>query len=207
MPRVKGVGRRIVLDDLQTLERVVRVGANERVCYLIPVLDGFLEPRRRQIVLAGEGAQLEVYGVFVGHGSANLKLTFDTIHAAAHTRSRTLFKGVLAGTSTFDVNGVIRITKDGHGSDAFLEERALLLSPNALANTIPSLEIEANDVKCKHAATAGPVDQEQLFYLRSRGLDERTAETLIVRGFLEHVLRQLDPVWRKRILEVVGSSL
>lgn len=192
-----GVGR-IVVDELSDSEREIRIEAGERVRYIVPVLAGVDGPRTRQIILAGEGAEVEVFGLFVGHGEAALKLTLDTVHAAPHTRSRTLFKGALAGKSVFDVNGVIRMTKDAHGADAYLEERALLLSPDASATTLPSLEIEANDVRCKHAAAAGPVDPDALFYLRSRGFSPEEAETLLVRGFLEAVLRQLPALQQKQ---------
>lgn len=197
--RAQGMGHRVVVDDLREVDRELRVGAGEHVRYIVPILVGLNEPRRRQIVLAGERAEVEVFGLFVGQGESAFRLTLDTIHAAPRTRSRTLFKGALAGKSVFDINGVIRMTKDAHGADAYLEERALLLSPDALATTIPSLEIEANDVTCKHAAAAGPVDPEALFYLRSRGLNEVDAETIIVRGFLEAVIRKLDKIWQQEV--------
>lgn len=201
-----GVGR-VVVDDLRELERVLTVSAGEKVRYLMPILEGLPEPRKRQIILDGEGASVDVFGLFLGHADAALQLTLDTIHAAPHTRSTTLFKGALAGQSVFDINGVIRMTKAAHGADAYLEERALLLSPDALATAIPSLEIEANDVKCRHAAAAGPVDPEALFYLRSRGFSVDEAEAMLVRGFLQAVLRQLPRPWQKRVERLMEKEL
>lgn len=206
-PEGKGLGYRVVVDDLHERERTLRVGSGEQVRYLVPVLEGFAEPRKRRIVLAGQGASVDVFGLFLGHADAALQLTLDTIHAAPQTRSTTLFKGALAGKSVFDINGVIRMTKVAHGADAYLEERALLLSPDALATAIPSLEIEANDVKCRHAAAAGPVDPDTLLYLRSRGLSVADAEAMLVRGFLQAVLRQLPQPWQKKVERLMEQEL
>lgn len=190
---------RIIVDDLAESERIVRVGPGERLQYFIPALHGQPEPRRRRIILEGEGAELQVRGLFLGNTGDTLALTFDIIHAASHTTSHAVFKGALIGKSVFDLDGVIHITKDGHGTDAYLEERALLLSPDARATAVPSLEIEANDVRCKHAAAAGPVDPDILFYLQSRGFSEADAETLMVRGFIDQVVRALPGDWQARV--------
>ncbi|MBI3115154.1 MAG: SufD family Fe-S cluster assembly protein [Candidatus Kerfeldbacteria bacterium] len=188
--------------------RVLTVGEGESLTYLLPIIRGIEGGRTREIRLEGAGASVNIFGLFVGQDEATLQLDLHIVHAAPNTTSRTLFKGALDGKSRMDVNGVIHIGKTAVGADAMLEERALLLSPDASASAIPSLEINTDDVKCKHAASAGPVDPEQLFYLRSRGLAESQAEALVVRGFLDPVLRRLDtPGWRESVGQVIDELI
>ncbi len=196
-----------IVDALESEEREIRVARGAHLQYLLPLTKGFAAGRTRRLVLAGDGATASILGLYVGHGQTRLRLTFNTIHEGANTVSRSLFKGVLLDRSTLDLDGVIRLESSAHGADALLEERALLLSPDAQATAIPSLEIEANDVRCKHAATAGPVDPEQLFYLRSRGLDERTAERLIVLGFFDQVIGQMPKAWQSTVRSALTKAL
>lgn len=207
MERIDVRTSQTIIDTLTDDDREIHVAAGVHLQYLLPMTEGFFEGRTRRLVLAGDGASASILGVFVGHDEAHLGLTFNTIHAGPNTVSRSLFKSVLLGKSTLDLDGVIRLEKSAHGADALLEERALLLSPDAQATAVPSLEIEANDVRCKHAATAGPVDPEQLFYLRSRGLDEAAAERTIVLGFFDQVIGQMPESWQNTIRSVLANAL
>ncbi len=147
---------RTIVDDLQTPEREIRVGTGVHLDILVPAVTGFATPRHRRLILEGDDARASVFGLYTGRGAEALRLTFDIVHAGRRTVSRTLFKGLLLGKSSLDLDGVIKIEPEAHGADALLEEHALLLSIGALATATPSLEIKANDIHCKHAATAGP---------------------------------------------------
>ena len=138
--------------------------------------------------LRGAGSESEVLGIIFGDKSESF--SFNTIqdHNAPNTRSNINFKVVLKDQSTSIYQGIIRVAKDAQKTDDFQSNKNLLLGQKAKADTIPKLEILADDVKCSHGATVGPVDREQVFYLMSRGLAAAQAEELIVGGFVRQIL-------------------
>ncbi|HJU48084.1 MAG TPA: Fe-S cluster assembly protein SufD [Gaiellaceae bacterium] len=151
---------------------------------------------RIQNDLAGEGATSRVTGAYFTDGDQHLDYDTFQEHIAPNTTSDFAFKGALRDTSTAVWRGMIRVEKDAQKTNAYQENRNLMLSPTTHAVPIPGLEIMANDVRCTHGATVGRVDREQLFYLMARGLSRGEAERLIVRGFFEDVLArvELEPV-------------
>jgi Fe-S cluster assembly protein SufD len=142
---------------------------------------------RMETKLAGPGASAKVTGAYAGAGTQHLDFDTTQEHAAEHTTSDLAFRGVLADRATAVWRGMIRVDPGAQQTDAFQECRNLLLSPKAHADAIPGLEIEANDVRCTHAAAIAQVDRDQLFYLRSRGLPEPQAKRLIIDGFLQEL--------------------
>ena len=142
-------------------------------------------------VLAGEHARSEVLGLSFGTGRQHMDSHFFQDHAAPRTTSDLLVKTALADRARASYTGQLRIAPDAPGSEAHQENRNLLLSEAARADSIPELEILTHEVQCSHAAATGPVDAAMLFYLRSRGLDERRAMNAIVEGFLEPVLARV----------------
>lgn len=189
-----------VIDTLIEPTRRVTVTAGQRLLYLMPVLGGSTAAIKREIILTGEGAEVDVIGLFLGGDHDQLNLTVDTTHAAPNTRGRTEFKAVLGGQSSLEFNGMIKILPGAQGSHDFLQQDSLLLSDGAKANAVPGLEIEANDVKASHGATAKPVDLEQKFYLMSRGLSAPQAEAMVVLGFLAPVMKRfIAAEWQKKI--------
>jgi Fe-S cluster assembly protein SufD len=151
---------------------------------------------RIQNDLAGPGATSRVTGAYFADGTQHLDYDTFQEHIAPHTTSDFAFKGALRDTASAVWRGMIRVEKDAQKTNAYQENRNLLLSPQAHADSIPGLEILANDVRCTHGATLGQVDREQLFYLMARGLSRAEAERLIVRGFFQDVLDriELEPV-------------
>ena len=139
---------------------------------------------RMETRLGGEGAEARVTGAYASH--ARQHIDFDTTqeHAAPNTTSDLAFRGVLQDRSTAVWKGNIIVDPGAQKTDAFQESRNLLLSKRAHADAIPGLEIQANDVRCTHAAAVAQVDPEQLFYLRSRGLRVEVAKRLVIEGFL-----------------------
>jgi Fe-S cluster assembly protein SufD len=159
---------------------------------------------RMETKLAGPGSEARVTGAYVGGGTQHLDFDTKQEHAAPNTVSDLAFRGVLADRSTAVWRGMIRVDPGAQQTDAFQESRNLLLSTKAHADAIPGLEIEANDVRCTHAAAVAQVDRDQLFYLRSRGLDEEAAKALIVEAFLEALVERLA---EGRVREEVSAAL
>jgi Fe-S cluster assembly protein SufD len=147
---------------------------------------------RMETRLAGEGSSARVTGAYAGNGSQHLDFDTTQEHAAPHTTSDLAFRGVLEESATAVWRGMIRVDPGAQQTDAFQESRNLLLSKSAHADAIPGLEIEANDVRCTHAAAVAQIDAEQLHYLRSHGLGEGEAKRLIIEGFLEALVERLD---------------
>ena len=154
--------------------------------------------------LAGPGATSRVTGAYFSDGTQHLDYDTFQAHLAPSTTSDFAFKGALRDTASVVWRGMIKVEKDAQRTNAYQENRNLLLSPKAHADSIPGLEIEANDVRCTHGATVGQVDREQLFYLMARGLSRGEAERLIVRGFFSDVL---DRIELEPVREALGEAL
>ena len=154
--------------------------------------------------LAGQGATSRVTGAYFADGAQHLD--YDTLqeHIAPNTTSDFAFKGALRDEATAVWRGMIRVEPDAQKTNAYQENRNLLLSKTAHADSIPGLEILANDVRCTHGATLGQVDRDQLFYLMARGLSRSEAERLIVRGFFADVLDRIEIV---PVREALGAAL
>jgi Fe-S cluster assembly protein SufD len=163
---------------------------------------------RIQNDLAGQGATSRVTGAYFTDGDQHLDYDTFQEHIAPNTTSDFAFKGALRDTSTAVWRGMIRVERDAQKTNAYQENRNLMLSPTTHAVPIPGLEILANDVRCTHGATVGRVDREQLFYLMARGLSRGEAERLIVRGFFEDVLArvELEPV-REALAEALEARI
>jgi Fe-S cluster assembly protein SufD len=146
---------------------------------------------RMETNLAGPGSEARVTGGYASGPGQHLDYDTTQEHAAPNTFSDLAFRGVLAAGSTAVWRGMIRVDPGAQNTDAFQECRNLLLSPEAHADAIPGLEIEADDVRCTHAAAIAQIDRDQLFYLTSRGLDPATAKQVIIEGFLESLVERL----------------
>jgi Fe-S cluster assembly protein SufD len=142
--------------------------------------------------LAGQGATSRVTGCYFADGGQ--QLDYDTLqeHLAPNTTSDFAFKGVLRDKARAVWRGMIRVAKDAQKTNAYQENRNLLLSPAAHADSIPGLEIEANDVRCTHGATVSQVNRDELFYCMARGLSRSEAELLIVRGFYQEIFDRIE---------------
>jgi Fe-S cluster assembly protein SufD len=159
---------------------------------------------RIQNDLAGPGATSRVTGAYFADGTQHLDYDTFQEHIAPSTTSDFAFKGGLRDKARTVWRGMIRVEKDAQKTNAYQENRNLMLSETAHADSIPGLEILANDVRCTHGATLGQVDREQLFYLMARGLSRADAERLIVRGFFQDVL---DRIELRPVREALGAAL
>lgn len=143
--------------------------------------------------LRGPGANAQMLGILWGYGHQQTDYHTVQDHMAPHTTSDLLYKSALTDEAKSVFSGRIRVDKGAQGTDAYQANRNILLSKKASAFPSPNLEIEANEVRCTHGATVGKVDQDQLFYLMSRGLSRDVATRMVVEGFFEDVL-QREPV-------------
>jgi len=169
---------------------------------------------RMETRLGGPGAEARVTGAYATHGRQHVDFDTTQEHAAPNTTSDLAFRGVLQGRSTAVWKGNIIVDPGAQKTDAFQESRNLLISKRAHADAIPGLEIQANDVRCTHAAAVAQVDPDQLFYLRSRGLREDVAKRLVIEGFLSALVErfeqgpvreQLAAVLERRLALVLGG--
>ena len=141
--------------------------------------------------LLGSGAHSELLGLYFGDDDQHFDHNTSQDHIAPDTGSDLLYKGALDDRAQAAFRGIIRVHPDAQRTDAYQANRNLLLSDECRANSLPNLEIQADDVRCSHGATVGQLDSEALFYLLSRGLSQDQAERLIVLGFLGEVLARL----------------
>ncbi len=154
--------------------------------------------------LMGRGSNADISGAYFGDGDQILDYRYFMNHAAPNTDSDMFLKGAVEDRAVSVFTGLIRIEEEAQKTNAFQTNRNLVLSGEAMANSVPNLEILANDVRCGHGSTMGPLDAEQRYYLMSRGLDKARADRLQVRGFFEQAVRrlpagELGPVVRKRL--------
>jgi Fe-S cluster assembly protein SufD len=157
----------------------------------VVALGGSYARLRSESLLAGSGAESDLTAVYFGDGHQMLDFRTLQDHDAPNTRSDLLFKGAVEDTAQSVYSGLIRIRPDAEKSVAFQTNRNLVLTEGADARSVPNLEIEASDVKCSHASTVGPVDEDQLYYLATRGVPPEEAERLIVLGFFDDVFERL----------------
>jgi Fe-S cluster assembly protein SufD len=158
--------------------------------------------------LLGEHATTQLSGFVFGQGHQHVDQHTVQDHQAPHTSSDLQFRAALQDHSRVIYTGLIRIAKAAKQTNAFQANHNLLLSQTAKAETIPMLEILADDVQCKHGASIGPIDEEQLFYLRARGILRAHAERLIVMGFVESIIQQVpfEPL-QQRLREAIEGHL
>lgn len=141
--------------------------------------------------LRAPGGRSDMLAVTVAENAQEIDQRTFQIHEAPNTASDLLYKNALDDTARTIFSGLIRVSPGAHKTDAYQKVRNLLLSDEAEANSLPGLEIEADDVRCTHGATSGQIEEEELFYLLSRGIPHKDAQRLIVHGFLDEVLQRL----------------
>lgn len=141
--------------------------------------------------VTGQGASTRQVALYFAGGSQMHDFRTIQDHAAPHTSSDLLFKGAVQDRARSVYTGLIRIRENAKGTTAYQTNRNLTLSEGAWAESVPNLDIQTNDVKCSHASTVGPIDEDQRFYLESRGVRPEVAERLVVLGFFDEVLDQL----------------
>ncbi|MFP4203869.1 MAG: Fe-S cluster assembly protein SufD [Opitutales bacterium] len=145
-----------------------------------------------QVRIEGPGADVKMYSLTVAEERQEFDQRTHQIHNAPNSFSDLLYKNALLDNSRTIFSGLIQVAENAQQTDAYQTNRNLLLDPTAESNALPGLEIQANDVKCSHGATTGNVDEDQIFYMMSRGIPRRIAMQLMVFGFFEEVIRKVE---------------
>ena len=168
-----------------------RVGRDATLRSSVVALGGDYARVRTDSKVDGKGATSYLTAVYFADGTRMHDFRTVQDHAAPSTTSDLLFKGAVSDQARSVYSGLIRVRKEARGTNAFQTNRNLVLSEGAGAESVPNLEIETNDVVCSHASAVGPIDDEQRYYLESRGIPPEVAERLIVLGFFNEVLDRL----------------
>jgi Fe-S cluster assembly protein SufD len=194
--------------DLRT--QTALMDRDSRLEWLTVNLGGRLSRSSQHTVMRGPGAEALVTGLYLPGGKQHI--AFDTLqdHIAGGCMSDLLYQGALLGKSRAVYEGTIRAWPGAQKTNAYQSNRNLILSPNARADSLPKLEIEANDLRCTHGATVSQVDEEQVFYLMSRGIPRADAVRLIVEGFFQPSLNRLPESLeglRERLTGAIATKL
>ena len=167
------------------------------------LLGGALVRNNVHPVLAGEGGECLINGLFIGKERQHMDNYMLVEHASPHCSSRQFYNGILDGHAHGVFHGRIVVHKDAQKTDAKQTNRNLLLSDDAQIDTKPQLEIYADDVKCTHGATIGQIEENALFYMRSRGIDEASARRLLLFAFASECVDRMKSVAVRKYLEAV----
>jgi Fe-S cluster assembly protein SufD len=186
----------------------VQVGRDASLDWIFGAVGSRLTKNFSEMDLAGEGASGRMSGFYFADGSQHLDHDTQQNHLVPHTSSDLLFKGALKGQSRSVWQGMIYVAPGADKTDGYQANRNLILSPEARADSIPGLEILADDVRCTHGATVGKLEAEPLFYLKSRGIPARDAEHLMVEGFFDPIMQRIpfDGV-RERFQQAIRSKM
>lgn len=183
------------------------IGTAERdstINFISGCFGGKLNRLRIDTIFAGQGSQCSNLGVFLGKGKEHIDFTTNMYHNVENTVNDVLVDGILKDESSSVYRGLIKIEKEAQKTNSYLANHILKLGDKTLANSIPSLKIDANDVKASHGATVGQINEEHLFYLMARGLSKQEAERLIVEGFFEPIISKIPlEELRDKIRELV----
>lgn len=157
--------------------------------------------------LEGEGASTTTHSLFMGDREQQMDIDIRVLHVTSHTTSRLVTHGVLGGKAKAVCRGLIKIQPSAVGCDGFQQQHTLLLSEDAEVDPVPMLEIHHDDVTCSHATTVSDIDDEKLFYLMSRGLDEASARRSIVEGFATRILHEIPEAAHTLVKPLIEQRL
>ncbi len=179
-----------VLPDVSLPESIV-VERDAKVEVVVLAMPGVSCDLKMDVRLAGEGAEANIFGAYVCGAQEKVRIAVDMHHDLPHCNSRQLFKGIAGGASKVDFYGKIIVAQDAQRTEAYQENHNILLSDGAKVDTKPQLEIYADDVKCSHGATIGRLNEEEQFYMRSRGITLEDAKVLQMISFIAPVLENI----------------
>ena len=182
------------------LARSIEVLPGQRKDMVLLILPGVSCNLKMDVTLAGEGAEANIYGAYVCGSDEKVRIAVDMHHDHPHCNSRQLFKGIAGGVSKVDFYGKIIVAQDAQKTEAYQENHNILLSDGAKVDTKPQLEIYADDVKCSHGATIGRLNEEEQFYMRSRGISLEDAKVLQMISFIAPVLENIPDESRREAM-------
>jgi Fe-S cluster assembly protein SufD len=183
------------------------VGRDAQITRTEAALGADFVKTRYESELAGPGADAILNGVYFGTDEQHLDLRTVQRHVAPRAMSRALYKGAVRGESHAIYQGLIQVSHEAVGTDAYLTNNNLILSEDARADSIPSLNISTDDVRCSHGSTTGKLDASQIYYLRTRGYTEEEARLTIVEGFFEGLVNQCPKLVQDELRELIAERL
>ncbi len=193
-------------DTVNVSNRKAFVERDAKMSWYIGMFGSLLSRYKTDSIMKGPGASSEDVEIVFGIGNQSFDVTSNLIHQGPHTRGRVLVKSVLKDTSKSLFKGMIKISKEGKGTESYLAGHAILLDRGAKSDAIPGLEIETNEVKATHSASVAQMDENQIYYLMTRGLSREGAKREIVAGFLEPLSRKMGPTIRAWINYLIENK-
>lgn len=160
-----------------------------------------------RLALSRRGKTQHLYGLFLADGNADFIIDVNAVHSSQDTESRIIIRGIAKDRGNVKIHGNVLIKRGAKGTNTHFEAKALLLSAQARCEIIPALEIDENAVKASHSTYVGRLDEEELFYLQSRGIPEQDARRMLIISFLEPVLTQMSDRTRTSIKNRVAKFL
>ena len=177
-----------------------------RLSWYLALLGARLSRYKVDSIMKGAGSSAEDVEIIFGVGDQSFDITSNLIHYGPSSRGRVLSKSVMKDSSKSLFKGMIKIGKEAVGTESYLAGHAVLLDKNAKSDAIPGLEIETNEVRATHAASVAQIDENQIFYLMTRGLGKDAAKREIVQGFLEPLSRKMGPTIRAWVNYLMESK-
>ena len=193
-------------DSINVSNRKAFVERDAKMSWYIGMFGSLLSRYKTDSIMKGPGASSEDVEIVFGIGNQSFDVTSNLIHQGPHTRGRVHVKSVLKDTSKSLFKGMIKIGKEGKGTESYLAGHAILLDRGAKSDAIPGLEIETNEVKATHSASVAQMDENQIYYLMTRGLSREGAKREIVSGFLEPLSRKMGPTIRAWINYLIENK-
>jgi Fe-S cluster assembly protein SufD len=189
------------------MTRRASLGSDARLNFALAELGGMHSVSRFRVYESSPGALAATIVLFFSDGDQHVDVETESVHSARDTQSRTIVRSAGIGHGQGRYLGNIKILAEGHGTDASLRDDALLLSPGAHIDSIPALEISANDVKAYHGATVGAISEEELFYAETRGIARADAERMIALGFFEPAVEHFPATLRDEIRAALENKI
>lgn len=197
----------IIIDHLRKDQQFI-VKDKEDKTFVVFLADKKDQIGKLKIYIKGNKTNVQILGIIIGSGKQKIELYTLQDHLKPESVSDLFIKSVLFDEAKFNYQGLIKIEKGAQKSNAYQKNQNLLLSSKTWADSRPYLEILANDVRCTHGATIGKIDEEQLYYLKTRGLDDIAARKIIISGFLNEVIERIpDEKIREKLKEKLDRKI
>lgn len=181
---------RIIIINQLSKELELTAGDQDNLIVVVVISNGLNQEGILRIIIQ-RNSNVQILGIIIGSGKQQITLHTIQDHLQGENKSNLFIKSILFDEAKFSYQGLIKIAKDAQKSDAYQKNQNLLLSDKARVLTSPNLEILANDVRCTHGSTTGKLDEDQLSYLFSRGLDKKEATKLLLGGFFQEILSEI----------------
>ncbi len=184
-----------------------RIGRDARLLHFEGILGGGFVKNRVEIGLAGSGSDLNLDGLYFTDDEQHVDLRTVQHHQAEHASSRTFYKGAIKDESEAIFQGLIEVNHEARGTDAYLTNNNLVLNDGAKSDSIPSLNIKTDDVKCSHGSTTGKISEEHIYYLQCRGFSRDEAKEMLIIGFFEELLHNLPVSMQDDVRQQINRRL